>query len=146
MSRRLDVLQALKVLVQAALPGATVKGLDADAAKPERIPPGGMVIVRSGDPGPAAVDLSPLAYNYDHAIPVEVSAYQSSARTTNEVIDDMLTQIGAAIAADRTLGGLCNWLDADAPVIDDVTADGSPAGAGADLVVTASYVTSNPLI
>ncbi|MGI4880457.1 MAG: hypothetical protein ACRYG4_23570 [Janthinobacterium lividum] len=146
MSRRLDVLKALKAMVQTALPGATVKGLDADAAKPDRIPAaGGLVIIRSGDPGPATSDLSPRAYNYEHAIPLEISAYQSSSRTTSEVVDDMLTQIGAAIAADRTLGGLCFWLDAEAPAIDDVTADGAPAGAGADLVITATYVTSNPL-
>lgn len=145
MSRALDVRTAIKALIAAALPGASVRGLDADAAKPDRIPPGGLVVVRPGDPGPATIDLSPLTYNYDHAIPVEISGYASVARTPLEVIDDMLVAIGIAIAANRTLGGLCLWLDAEAPAIDDITAEGAPAGAGADLIIIASYVTTNPL-
>ncbi len=47
-SRREAVLDAIKTLVASALPAAEVKrNLD----KPERIPPGGLVILRDGDPG-----------------------------------------------------------------------------------------------
>ena len=145
MSARLDVLAAVKALIAAACPQATVRGLDADAAKPERIPAGGMVVVREGDPGPATLDLSPLTYNYDHAIPLELSASGDATHSPPQAIDAMLVAIGTALAADRTLGGLVFWLDADAPQVSDITADGAPVAAGADLVLTASYATSNPL-
>lgn len=145
MSHRLDVLTAVKVLIQTALPGADVKGLDGSAARPTRIPPNGLVIVRSGDPGEAEVDLSPLVYNYEHAIPVEISGYQSSSRTNDQVIDDMMTAIGAAVAADRSLGGLCTWLDAEAPAIDDIATEGATVAAGTTLTLVASYSTPNPL-
>jgi hypothetical protein len=45
-SRREDVIGALKALVAAALPNAEVKR---NLAKPERIPPGGLVGIREGD-------------------------------------------------------------------------------------------------
>ncbi|MGI4879908.1 MAG: hypothetical protein ACRYG4_20730 [Janthinobacterium lividum] len=145
MSKRLDVLAAVKVLVQAALPGADVKGLDGSAARPTRIPPNGLAIIRSGDPGPPEVDLSPLNYNYEHAIPVEISGYQSSSRTNDEAVDDMASAIGRAVEADRTLGGLCDWLDVEAPSVDDIATEGATVAAGTTLTITASYSTPNPL-
>ena len=33
----------------------------------------------------------------------------------NEALDDLLTAIGNVIAADRTLGGPCDWVEASAP-------------------------------
>lgn len=47
-SRREQVIEAVKALVAGALPNAEVKR---NLAKPERIAPGGLVVVRDGDPG-----------------------------------------------------------------------------------------------
>lgn len=145
MSKRLDVLAAVKVLIATALPNATVQGLTADDAKPSRISVGGYVGIGQGDPGPAEIDLSPLTYNFDHAIPVMVLGYETATRSMAEAVDDMLVAIGNAIAADRTLGGLCVWIDAEAPGVADVTTDGTPVAAGADLTIIATYATANPL-
>lgn len=145
MSKRVEVLEAVKALVAAALPGAVVKGMSADEAKPETVGAGGMVIVRSGEPGPAQVDLSPPAYNFDHAIPIEVAAFQSGALTSQQATDAMLTAIGEAIEADRFLGGLCHWLDADAPTDGETDARGARAIGWAEFAIVASYSTSNPL-
>lgn len=60
-SKREQVLDAIKALVAAALPDADVKR---NLAKADRIPPGGLVIVRDGDPGDPEVMLSPLLYIY----------------------------------------------------------------------------------
>ena len=145
MSKRLDVLKAVKALVQAALPSAQVIGLDGEEAAPDRIPPTGRVIVRSGDPGGPEVDLSPLTYNYSHPIPVEIAAYESGSLASEEVLDDMMGRIGAGLAADRTLGGLCDWIEADAPLTDDIYASGARPPRSADLVITAAYSTPDPL-
>ena len=145
MSRRLDVLKALADLVRVALPGAKVVGLDDDAAAPQSIPASGMVIVRSGDPGDPDVDLSPLAYNWTHRIPLEVSSYASANVSSEEALDEMLTAIDAAIAADRTLGGLCDWVEPQAPLTEDIYTDGTEPPRGADLAVVATYTTATPL-
>lgn len=145
MSKRLDVLTAVKALIAAALPGVDVKGLDNRADKPDRIPPNGLGIVRAGDPGEPDVDLCPPTYHFRHQIPVELAAYQSTAQTNAQVIDTMMGHIGTAIAADRTLGGLCDYLEALAPGTDDVGANGAATAAGADLVLVAHYSTTDPL-
>lgn len=144
-SKRLQVVAGVKALIAAALPGADVKGLDNAAPFPSRIPANGLAIVRDGDPGEPEADLSPITYHYDHRIPVEIAAYRSSAKTQAERLDDMLRPIGAAVAANRTLGGLCAWIDVLEPEIDDIAGEGTAAGKGCDLIIIASYSTTTPL-
>ena len=57
----------------------------------------------------------------------------------------MLGALGRAIAADRTLGGLCEWLDAEAPITDDADPFGSEPLRWTPLVVVAVYTTPTPL-
>jgi hypothetical protein len=141
-SRREQVLDAIKTLIAAALPNADVKR---NLAKPERIPPGGLVILRDGDPGEPEVILSPLIYVYSHRIPIEIAAYETSSETREQVLDGMLGAIGAAVVADRTLGGLCDFIEAAAPATEDVETAGAIAGRWADLAIIAVYGTPDPL-
>ncbi len=141
-SKRETVLAAVKSLVTAALPGADVKR---NLAKPERIPPGGLIVIRDGDPGEPDVTLSPVSYLYTHRIPVEIAAFESATLTREQVVDEMLTAIGAAITANRRLGGLVDWIEAEAPNSEDIETTGSPAGRFADVVIVATYATADPL-
>ena len=141
-SKRETVLAAVKSLVAAALPGAEVKR---NLVKAERIPPGGLVVLRDGDPGEPEVSLSPLTYLYSHRIPLEIAAYESATLTREQVVDVMLGAIGTAIMANRTLGGLCDWIEAEAPVTDDIEALGALPGRFADLAILAVYATTDPL-
>lgn len=146
MSKRLDVLLAVKALVEAALPDARVLGLDGAEAPPVIIPAAGMVVVRAGDPGDPEYTLSPLAYFYDHRIPLEVAALKKANLTSEQALDVMLTAIGQAVAEDRSLGGLCDWLETTAASTEDIYAEGGgQPPRGADLMIIASYSTSNPL-
>lgn len=145
MSKRLDVLAAVKSLAQAVFPGADVLGLDGQDAAPGRVGPLGRIVVRSGDVGDPEVDLCPLVYHYEHRIPVEVVAYETPGTTSEQVVDGMLVLLGGALEGDRTLGGLCDWIEATAPSTDDIYVEGARAPKGADLVIVASYSTSNPL-
>ncbi|MBQ1542336.1 MAG: hypothetical protein IIZ63_10070 [Caulobacteraceae bacterium] len=140
-SKRERVLGAIKALVVAALPYADVVR---NADQPDEIAPGGSVIVRDGDPGEPEVDLSPATFNYQHRIALEVAAYQSGSRSREQVLDDMLGAIGDAVRADRTLGGLCDYLEAEAPSTDDLRALGAEPARWADAVIVASYATSDP--
>src|SRR5579885_3905926 len=141
-SRREDVLDAIKTLIAGALPNAEVKR---NLAKPERIPPGGLVIVRDGDPGEPEVLLSPLTYLYTHRIALEIAARESGSQSREQALDAMLAAVGAAVAADRTLGGLCELLEAEAPATADVEASGTQAVRWADAAILASYATIDPL-
>lgn len=141
-SKRETVLAAVKSLVAAALPGADVKR---NLTKAERIPPGGLVVIRDGDPGDPEVSLSPLTYLYSHRIPLEIAAYESATLTREQVVDAMLGAIGAAVMANRTLGGRCDWIEAEAPVTDDIEALGALPGRFADLAILAVYSTTDPL-
>ena len=141
-SKRETVLAAVKVHVAAALPGTDVKR---NLAKAERIPPGGLVVIRDGDPGEPEVSLSPLTYLFSHRIPLEIAAYERATLTREQVLDAMTDAIGAAVMANRTLGGLCDWIEAEAPVTDDIEAVGALPGRFADLAILAVYATTDPL-
>ncbi|MFN3624469.1 MAG: hypothetical protein ACK4TP_10440 [Hyphomicrobium sp.] len=142
MSKREQVIAAIVALVAAALPAAKV---ERNAAKPERIPPGGLAIVRDGDPGEPDMLLSPLTYLYTHRVPLEIAARESGSQSREQVLDAMLAAIGAAVAADRTLGGLCDFIEAEAPATADIEAAGALPGRWADAAIVAVYGTPDPL-
>lgn len=141
-SLRERVILAVVAMVKAALPYAKV---ERNIDTPDRPDPGGLVIIRDGDPGEPELSFSPLLYTYNHAIRVEVVA-PAATETRSEVLDNMLSAIGLRIELDRTLGGLCDWLEPTAPDTDDINPTHTQPVRWAALDVVAVYVTSNPLI
>ncbi len=139
--KQIEVLRAAKALIVAALPLAEVRGFDDDTTYPEVIAAGGTVLGFPGDAGQPEVDLSPIAYNYDHEIALEVAVPDGAPV---EDLVAMLTAIGVAIAADRHLAGLCDYLVATAPQLRDRTTS-YVTGIWADVSIIASYSTSDPL-
>jgi len=109
---------------------------------PERIPPAGLLILRDGDPGDPAVTLSPLTYHYQHRSDLEVIV-QGANRDTGFAA--LCGQIGAVIAADRTLGGLCDWIEAEAPQPVDLPVEGAASLKAAIIPIILHYSTSDPL-
>ena len=79
---------------------------------PERVPAEGLLILRDGEPGDPEMTLSPLRYHYQHRAEIE-AVVQGAARDT--AFDTLTASIGAALVADRTLGGLCDWSSAGTP-------------------------------
>lgn len=141
-SRREAVILALKALVETALPFADVKR---NRDRPTGIGPGGLVIIRDGDPGEPDVTMSPLAYTYVHRVPLEVAVEVDDPETRMERLDQMLTAIGTSLVADRTLGGLCDWLEGEAPTTDDAQDVGTDPIRWADVALVPTYTTSSPL-
>ena len=80
---------------------------------PERIPATGLIILRDGKPGDPEVTLSPLTYFYEHRAELEVVIQAGTGR--DSLFGELMADIGAALTADRTLGGLCDWVEAEAP-------------------------------
>lgn len=57
--------------------------------------------------------LSPLLYHYQHRAELEVVVQTGTGRAS--AFDDLIAAIGTALEADRTLGGLCDWVEPEAP-------------------------------
>jgi len=110
---------------------------------PERIPPAGLMILRDGNPGEPGVTLSPLMYHYQHRTELEVIVQSAAHR--DAVFDALTAQIGAVISADRTLGGLCDWVEPEAPESVDLPVEGGSSLKAAVVLVVLHYATADPL-
>jgi hypothetical protein len=54
----------------------------------------------------------PLAYHYQHRAEIE-AVVQDADR--DSAFDTLCASVGAALATDRMLGGLCDWVEAETP-------------------------------
>ena len=120
------------------LPATALRG----EVLPERVPAEGLLILRDGEPGDPEVTLSPLAYHYQHRAEIE-AVVQGNDRDT--AFATLCASIGAAISADRTLGGLCDWIEAEAPRPVDLPVEGSASLKAAVITVVLHYSTADPL-
>ena len=109
---------------------------------PERIPTDGLLILRDGDPGEPEVTLSPLRYHYLHRAEIE-AVVQGPDRDAD--FDTLTASIGAVVAFDRTLDGLCDWIEAEAPQPVDLPVEGAASLKAAVIRVSLFYTTSDPL-
>jgi len=122
--------------------GATVLR---DDVEPERVPAGGLIILRDGDPGAPEVMLSPLSYAYEHKAGLEVIVQGKTSAIRAAAFDTLVQNIGVVIAANRTLSGLCDWVEASAPKPVDLPIDGGEALKAAIIDITLIYTTTDPL-
>ena len=109
---------------------------------PERVPTGGLLILRDGEPGEPEVTLSPLTYHYQHRAEIE-AVVQGTDR--DGAFDMLCASIGTVLAADRTLGGLWDWVEAEAPQPVDLPVEGAASLKAAVIPVVLHYSTPDPL-
>ena len=114
-----------------------------DEVLPERIPAAGLIILRDGQPGEPEVTLSPLRYHYQHRAELEVVVQVGTGRAT--AFDALIVSIGAALEADRTLAGLCDWVEPEAPASVDLPIEGTAGLKAAVITVVLHYTSSSPL-
>ncbi|HMQ42283.1 MAG TPA: acyl-CoA transferase [Paracoccus sp. (in: a-proteobacteria)] len=114
-----------------------------DEILPERIPAAGLIILRDGQPGEPEVTLSPLRHHYQHRAELEVVVQAGTGRAT--AFDSLIAAIGVTLEADRTLGGLCDWVEPEAPASVDLPIEGAAALKAAVITVVLHYTTPGPL-
>ena len=134
---RETILAALHTLLQTP-PATALRG----EVLPERVPADGLLILRDGEPGEPEVTLSPLAYHYQHRAEIE-AVVQCDAR--DAAFDALTASVGSALTADRTLGGLCDWVEAEAPRPVDLPVEGAASLKAAVIPVVLHYSTADPL-
>ena len=135
---RETVLTALQALLQ-PLAALVLR----DDALPERIPTAGLIILRDGQPGEPDVTLSPLRYHYQHRAELEVVVQAGTGRAS--AFDNLIAAIATALEAERTLGGLCDWVEPEAPASVDLPIEGAAALKAAVISVVLHYTTTGPL-
>ena len=121
-----------------ALPATALRG----DVLPERVPAAGLLILRDGEPGEPEVTLSPLRYHYQHRAEIE-AVVQGANRDV--AFDALCASIGEVIAADRTLSGLCDWVEAEAPQPVDLPVEVAAGLKAAVIPVVLHYSTADPL-
>ena len=138
-SKREAILAALHARLQ-TLAAPVLRG----DVLPERIPATGLIILRDGKPGEPEVMLSPVTYFYEHRAELEVVIQAGTGR--DAMFDVLTAAIGTTLAADRTLSGLCDWVEAEAPEPVDLPIEGAAALKAAVITIVLHYATSDPLI
>jgi hypothetical protein len=134
---RETILASLHALL-ATLPATVLRG----EVLPERVPAAGLLILRDGDPGEPEVTLSPLTYHNQHRAEIE-AVVQGADR--DAAFDTLIASVGTLLAADRTLGGLCDWVEAEAPRPIDLVVDGAATLKAAIIPIVLHYASADPL-
>jgi hypothetical protein len=115
-------------------------------ALPQAVPAAGrLVILRDGEPGEPDVTLNPLHLFYSHGAEIEAFISPSAGGGGEALLDALLGEIGVALAADRSLGGLVENLTWSAPEISVLAIEGAAPILAARVIVTLEYLTADPL-
>jgi hypothetical protein len=141
MSVREQVISVLFTRLQ-AIPLAAVRR---NEALPQAVPAGGLVILRDGDPGEPDVTLNPRTEFYSHRTEIEAFVTQSVGGGGEAMLDTLLSDIGATLAGDRSLGGLAENLFWSAPETSVLAIEGAAPILTARITVTIEYLVSDPL-
>jgi hypothetical protein len=141
-SKAEQVLEGLRAELE-TVAGVTV---ERNRVLPEKIPAGGLIILRDGDPGEPEQALGGFGGTYyHHAVEIEVYVEEGDAVARDAAFDGLLQQVGVALEADSTLGGLVFGLTYGRPEPSIEAIAGAPAIKSATLTVTVDYETSAPL-
>jgi hypothetical protein len=119
--------------------------VERNSALPQKVPAGGLIILRDGDPGEPEQALGGFGSTYyQHAVEIEVYVEEGDAAARDAAFDALLQQIGTALEADLTLGGLAFGLTYGRPEPAIEAIAGAPAIKSATLSVTIDYETDAP--
>lgn len=134
-SRVETIMEALKNLLAQAVPAEVVR----NEVQEIRVAAGGHINLRDGEAGDPEVTLCPLTYHYERVAMAEVIA------GADDDTDALTVAMGTAILADRTLGGLVEWMEAEAPETGDLDAEGGVTLRTAIVPIHLHYSTPDPL-
>jgi len=142
-SKREQVINTLHTKLK-ILDSATVK-VYRNLDKPQKIPSGGIIILRDGASDEPEVLLSPLTYIYEQLVTLEVMVQNPDSATRDTALDTLLANIGSVINAYRTLDGLAEWVEARSPEFEEEPIEGAASVRTATLQVMVRFYTTDPL-
>lgn len=131
--------ETILLAVKAALDTISGPTVLRNAAVPERIPEAGLVVLRDGDPGEPEILLSPLTYAFDHRAEIEVIVENGIDAERDALFDGLMQSISAAVTADRTFGGLCDWSEPLPPEPLELPVEGADAMKAVSIQLVLNY-------
>ena len=141
-STREKILEALFTKLQTL--GTSTVRVYRNMDKPQKVE-SGMIIMRDGASEEPEVLLSPLTYIYQHLVNIEVMVQDANSANRDSELDALLSAIGTIITANRSLGGLAEWVEANAPAFIQEPIEGAPTVKMAQLSIMVRFVTNDPL-
>ena len=90
----------------------------------------------------------PRTVEFDDGIGVERAELEVVVQAPNDrasAFDSLIASIGLALETDRTLGGVCDWVEPEAPASVDLPVEGAAALKAAVITVVLHYTTTGPL-
>lgn len=109
---------------------------------PQRIGPGGLVMIQDGETVEETAILSPLRWQIRHVAEIVVAAAGPTPEARTTALDALLVDVAEAIIADRTLGGAVEWTQPESPSFDDLAFDGAASVRAASVPVSLWFTTS----
>ena len=142
MSKTEQILKSIEALLRTH-PNAVV---ERNIAVPAKIPPGGLIVLRDGDPGEPDTALGGFgsAY-YSHRVEVEVHVQEAEPAIRDAAFDDLVVAVGTALESDPTLDGLVFGMSYGRPSTDLEPIDGAPAIKSGVIEITVEYECDAPL-
>lgn len=134
-SRVETILDALRDLLEVATGAEVVR----NEGQEIRVGAAGFINLRDGEPGDPEVSMCPLTYHYERVAMAEVIA------PADGDTDPLTVAMGTAIVANRTLGGLVDWMEAQAAETGDLDTDGGTTLRVAMVPIRLHYATHDPL-
>ena len=120
--------------------------VERNTAAPEKIPAGGLIVLRDGDPGEPEQALGGVgSVYYSHAVEIEVYVEAADAAKRDAAFDALVQKIGAAFDADPALGGLAFGMTYGRPEIDTEAVAGAPAIKSGTIETIVEYETETLL-
>ena len=120
--------------------------VERNTAVPERIPRGGLIVLRDGDPGEPEQALGGIgSVYYAHTVEIEVYVENGDAAARDAAFDALVQKIGPALDADPTLGGLAFGMTYARPEVDTEAVVGALAVKTGTIECVIEYETATPL-
>ena len=137
-----QVLEAIKALL-VTVPNAKV---ERNTAVPEKIPTGGLIVLRDGDPGDPETALGGFGgVYYSHGIEIELYIEDGNATARDTTFDALVQAIGTVLEAEPTLGGLAFGMTYGRPETNTEAVAGAPAIKSGVMTITVEYETTSLL-
>lgn len=112
---------------------------------PQKIPDG-LVILRDGNVGEPEILLSPPCYIFTHRAELEVIVQKETPAERDQILDEVLVQIGELLLSDPRLGGQVDYMHADPPEFVEEPVEGGVTIKGAIVPIVLEYTSNSNLI
>ena len=112
---------------------------------PQKIPDGGLVILRDGNVGEPEILLSPPYYIFTHRAELEVIVQQEAPAERDQALDWLLVEIGELLLSDPRLGGQVDYMHADPPEFVEEPVEGGVTIKGAIVPIVLEYTSNSNL-